>query len=979
MKHFKLLLASFALFGAMNANAQTDVTSTYIVNPGFEDCSAASGNQAAGKTTTGIDYTDSGWTFLYDQGAETWAMSAVLSYGSDGQINGAAIPATDNEGNTGNALGVSVGWGHSFYYQSASPVTLPVGHYELKVYAYNNNNATQLKSLFGFVATNGSSYLSTKTSFTTGQWVTDVVTFDLTEETEGKFQIGGQAISGGSGANAKVFFDNISLVYTDPEQAVKDAYADALQQAKDAIANEDYNIVTGEERNSLDEAISTYEGITSNYEAATTALKDATSAFTAAKAAYDAFEAAKTSTIIPDLAYASAEKKSAIESAVAAEAPTSAADATEKAAAITNALRAYYESHALAEGVEGAVVMTDRIANANNPANNNDWTWTGNKNNPASNEPWTDADGTNTHSYFDGGNWGANSWTTTMQQTISIPAGKYLLTAKGRSAIYTTLTMAVGENSVELPHVGSVGNVFNRGWGDASVEFETAGEDVTILVTASSNTIHEWFSISNFRLVQLEAIEVPMADADDYAALAAAIEGKVLGFDEGEYAPYNNVEAIKALAAAKKINPEAEEGNTKEAVQNATEALNNAEWVANTEEVNAIFDGSFLTDYSAQSGNVQPIGWYREKGTEGDGYNVRYMGGTNAGLTATSTSKALFTKTAAFYGWADGYTMPLNANTAYEISFVYGGWSDCKKDGFVTITDAEGNNIELTTNRLPLDAVDGDSNPDSWKTYKAYFTTGEAGDYVLGLRKDNERVQSQYVYGDFMLVKAVVEDIVLEDAATEAPAEAFGNVTYDRNLVAGYNTLVLPFNVKKEELSENVEAIYAYGGSELTGEGENAIVHLDFTQTVEEMKANTPYIVKMAALQEGLSFTNKAVAPVAEPIITDANFDFVGTYVALPAGNETIVEGDYVSAASGLKPATAGKKLNAFRAFLKKKAEVPAGAKVAIMIGDEVVDGIQAAQIINNVDGTIYNLNGQKVINAQKGIFIQNGKKVVIK
>ena len=61
------------------------------------------------------------------------------------------------------------------------------------------------------------------------------------------------------------------------------------------------------------------------------------------------------------------------------------------------------------------------------------------------------------------------------------------------------------------------------------------------------------------------------------------------------------------------------------------------------------------------------------------------------------------------------------------------------------------------------------------------------------------------------------------------------------------------------------------------------------------------------------------------------------------------------------------------------KTEEVAGAMISITIGGEVVDGIQAAQILNNVEGTIYNLNGQKVSNAQKGIFIQNGKKVVKK
>jgi hypothetical protein len=135
----------------------------------------------------------------------------------------------------------------------------------------------------------------------------------------------------------------------------------------------------------------------------------------------------------------------------------------------------------------------------------------------------------------------------------------------------------------------------------------------------------------------------------------------------------------------------------------------------------------------------------------------------------------------------------------------------------------------------------------------------------------------------------------------------------------------------------------------------------------------------MSADQDGLAFNEKEFKTVAEPIKSDANFDFVGTYVELPAGNEVITNRDYISVKSGLKQATDGKQLKAFRAYLKNKTEEVAGAMISITIGGEVVDGIQAAQILNNVEGTIYNLNGQKVSNAQKGIFIQNGKKVVIK
>ena len=319
------------------------------------------------------------------------------------------------------------------------------------------------------------------------------------------------------------------------------------------------------------------------------------------------------------------------------------------------------------------------------------------------------------------------------------------------------------------------------------------------------------------------------------------------------------------------------------------------------------------------------------------------------------------------YGETVGYTMPLKAGVLYCAEAKYCAWANesnnnftltILKDGATIATKSYGKNGIACTEEGAL------------KNVKLYFTPESNGDYVLSVNVNGNTFMT-----DFYIKRAVIEDVVLEDAATEAPTAEFGNVTYARKLVEGYNTLVLPFDVTVEELGENVEAVYQYGGSNLVDD----IYRLDFSTTVTSLAANTPYLVKMAATQEGLSFTDKEFKTVEQPIKTDANFDFVGTYVALPAGNDVIVAGDYISVAAGLKAAAGGNKLNAFRAYLKKNAEVPARAKVAIMIGDDVVDGIQAAQILNNVDGTIYNLNGQKVINAQKGIFIQNGKKVVIK
>ena len=59
---------------------------------------------------------------------------------------------------------------------------------------------------------------------------------------------------------------------------------------------------------------------------------------------------------------------------------------------------------------------------------------------------------------------------------------------------------------------------------------------------------------------------------------------------------------------------------------------------------------------------------------------------------------------------------------------------------------------------------------------------------------------------------------------------------------------------------------------------------------------------------------------------------------------------------------------------------VPEGVKPAIGIDENgVATTISAAELLNNQTGDIYDLSGRKVLNAQKGIYIQNGKKVVIK
>lgn len=250
--------------------------------------------------------------------------------------------------------------------------------------------------------------------------------------------------------------------------------------------------------------------------------------------------------------YASADKKTAYETACAA-APTTGAEAAEATTTLVNTRRALVESHALAEGVEGAEDKTSLIINPNSNDNSNGWETTlgegsGGNIGILSNEPWTDASGNSEHNYFDGGNWGANAWDVTFSQNVTIPQGDYMLTAIARGATeLSSYRLFAGEASVEMPHISSVGGVFNRGWNDNSVEFTVDGQQtVTIGVQGVTETEHNWMSFSNFRLVRLGD---NAAFKSAYDALSQAITAaEALNADD--YTEDSQTALTDAIAAA---------------------------------------------------------------------------------------------------------------------------------------------------------------------------------------------------------------------------------------------------------------------------------------------------------------------------------------------------------------------------------------------------------------------------------------------
>lgn len=202
----KLFATLIAVLSVQTLSAQTDVTSTYLTNAGFDDNNSWITADVAQLTTKAAE----GWTAT--SSGDTWWYGGTVNYGSSFKVNSVTPPATNPDGKAeGGALGISAGWGCTVTYKQE--VKLPAGVYTLSYKAYNaNTGATQANNYIGFTSSSVTVYGKT-TNFTANTWVEESVTFALTTETTGSISVGMGAVSGGSGANAKLFIDGVTLSY----------------------------------------------------------------------------------------------------------------------------------------------------------------------------------------------------------------------------------------------------------------------------------------------------------------------------------------------------------------------------------------------------------------------------------------------------------------------------------------------------------------------------------------------------------------------------------------------------------------------------------------------------------------------------------------------------------------------------------------------------------------------------------------------
>ena len=209
---------------------------------------------------------------------------------------------------------------------------------------------------------------------------------------------------------------------------------------------------------------------------------------------------------------------------------------------------------------------------------------------------------------------------------------------------------------------------------------------------------------------------------------------------------------------------------------------------------------------------------------------------------------------------------------------------------------------------------------------------------------------------------------------------AFGS----RVLKAGqWNTLVLPFKTSVQELSETLGYVVVDRLNEENTDASTISIVLGFG----DIPANTPFLVQPEAdvdLADGIFFQKNIVYGGANPEAADqAGHKLIGTYegVKLAAGSTT----DYYYSTTYKEfrnPGANGTNIGKMRAYLKDES----GSAARIMIeepnGDTTITAIREVNAAEAVKAEgWYTINGIKLNAAptQKGIYINNGKKIVVK
>jgi len=271
------------------------------------------------------------------------------------------------------------------------------------------------------------------------------------------------------------------------------------------------------------------------------------------------------------------------------------------------------------------------------------------------------------------------------------------------------------------------------------------------------------------------------------------------------------------------------------------------------------------------------------------------------------------------------------------------GWKKLSYDDYVKMNSKFSNNI-TSVDITEATMSDFDADQFFWKNPNnlVYAADDHRADHANILYKDGE------------VWKANV--LNLNQANPFAAPTGFNATTVHvyRSLQKGINTMCLPFYVGQAEISPNCKIATFKNGTTFT--------------YVDHADANVPFLATDvdAAVDPGigLTFNDKGVCATG-----DLGTTFVGVYAPQSAVNLYGINDD-----GKLQKGGSGANIKSFRAYL---TAVDEAAREISFEGD--VTGIEnLTPALSQGEGAWYDLQGRRIAQPTKGLYIVNGKKVFV-
>ena len=328
----------------------------------------------------------------------------------------------------------------------------------------------------------------------------------------------------------------------------------------------------------------------------------------------------------------------------------------------------------------------------------------------------------------------------------------------------------------------------------------------------------------------------------------------------------------------------------------------------------------------------------------------------------------------------------LRVSTKCLLSFKAAAWVTKKEKVTIKVSV---NNGKLTYNKNTAQSVNINLVKGAWTDY----TMEISGASEFTITFEGSVAKNRFFLDEVKVIKVkevTPAEITLDengDNIVEAAENV--NVTLKRTLYGdgGWNTLCVPFTLTEAQTKA------AFGNNVELRELESVAGNTLTFKTVNSVTANVPCLIKVTADGNEYKFEGVSTTAVKNKrdytlSLVEGNILFLGIYSAMDVVEADLAESStngyyaFLGANNTFLKAKAGTTMKAFRAFFSVPNDVNTKQLKAVIDGtttgieDLVIDGVKA-------NGRVYNLNGQYVGNSlnglQPGIYIQNGKKIVVK